>query len=319
MSGLTRSTDPNVLVGSETADDAGVYRLSDDLALIQTVDVITPVVDDPWTFGAVAAANALSDVYAMGGRPITALNVVCFPKSCLPLEVLAEILAGAADKLAEAGAALLGGHTLQDNEPKYGLAVTGVVEPDRFWRNAGAHIGDRILLTKPLGVGIITTAAKNDRAAEDVLARAVASMTTLNRRACELARDCTIHACTDITGFGLLGHLREVADGTGLTVRLRASSVPVLEGARALAEEDLFPGGAYRSREALEGKVLWPEDLDEPGRLLLCDPQTSGGLALCVAPDEAEDLLRRLRDAGLPAEEVGDIGPRGPYAIEVLR
>lgn len=300
-----------------TADDAGVYRLSPELALVLTVDIITPVVDDPYTFGAVAAANSVSDVYAMGGRPVCALNVVCFPRDCLPLEVLHAILSGAADKLAEAGIPIIGGHTIDDKEPKFGLAITGTVHPERVWTNAGARPGDSLILTKPLGVGVITTAAKNDKSAPAVLDGAIGSMTTLNRAAAEVAAAYDVHACTDVTGFGLLGHLREIVAASGVSATVWAVRVPLLPGARELAEEDLFPGGAYRTRESLEGVVRWREGLAQSEELLLCDPQTSGGLLLSVAGASVEALLHGLSERGIAAARVGEITAPGADAITV--
>jgi selenide, water dikinase len=300
-----------------TADDAGVYRLSPELALVQTVDIITPVVDDAYTFGAVAAANSVSDVYAMGGRPVCALNVACFPRGCLPLEVLHAILSGAAEKLAEARVPIIGGHTIDDQEPKFGLAVTGTVHPERIWTNAGAQPGDCLVLTKPLGVGVITTAAKNDKAAHSVLEGAIASMITLNRLAAEVAATVTVHACTDVTGFGLLGHLREIAQASGVSATVWASSVPLLAGARELAEEDLFPGGAYRNRESLEGIAHWQAGFSQAEELLLCDPQTSGGLLLSLPPAGLDALLEGLSERGIRAARVGEVTDRSAGAITV--
>ncbi len=308
-----------MLVGAGTADDAGVYRLSPELALVQTVDIITPVVDEPRAYGAIAAANSISDIYAMGATPLCALNVVCFPSDCLPLDVLAEILEGAAAVQEQAGIPTIGGHTIRDQEPKFGLCVTGTARPDRVWTNAGARAGDRLVLTKPLGVGVITTAAMSDKAPAEVLAAAIASMATLNRHAAEAAKGFPIHACTDVTGFGLLGHLREMVDGAGVSVRLHAARVPVLPGARELAEADLFPGGAYRNRESVEAVTAWPDGLTAAEALLLCDPQTSGGLLFSVSPDAADALVASLDSHGVSAWEIGEVAARGPEAIEVLR
>jgi len=318
LSGLPQTTDPNVLVGTATADDCGVYRLSAETALVQTVDIITPVVDDPYTFGAVAAANAVSDVYAMGARPLYALNVVCFPKGRLPLEVLCEILRGGADKMLEAGAPVIGGHSLADEEPKYGLTVTGIVRPDRILTNAGACPGDALVITKPLGSGLITTAAKNDKAPPEVLERAVLVMTTLNRAAAAVAERFPVNACTDVTGFGLLGHLREVAAGSGVRARVRVGSVPFIDGVEELAPRDLFPGGAYRNQASLGNLVKWPESLPEHRRMMLCDPQTSGGLLLALPEAACAGLLAALAEAGVTAAAIGEVLGSGAGEIEVV-
>lgn len=318
LSGLPPITDPNVLVGTNTADDAGVYRLDDATALVQTVDFITPVVDDPYTYGAIAAANSISDIYAMGAKPLFALNVVAFPKACLDLAILAEILRGGAEKLAEASVPIIGGHSIDDKEPKYGLAVTGIVHPGRILTNAGARVGDAVLLTKPLGSGIITTAAKNDQATPEAIAEAIRWMTTLNGAAAQAAGEFAVHACTDVTGFGLLGHLGEIAEASGVGARVRFGRVPLMAGAKDLAERDLFPGGTYRNQASLKGRLRNLADLAEPELLLLCDAQTSGGLLLCCDGAAAPELLARLHGLAVPAECIGEItgGPSG--CIEVL-
>jgi len=310
--------DPNVLVGTATADDCGVYRLSAETALVQTVDIITPVVDDPYTFGAVAAANAVSDIYAMGARPLYALNVVCFPRDRLPLEVLCDILRGGAEKMLEAGAPVIGGHTLSDDEPKYGLTVTGVVRPEKVLTNAGARPGDALVLTKPLGSGLITTAAKNDKAPLEVLERAVRVMTTLNRAAAEVTERFPVSACTDVTGFGLLGHLREMAAASGVRAIVRAGSVPFIDGVEELAVHDLFPGGAYRNQASLGSLVKWPDSLPGHRRMLLCDPQTSGGLLFALPAAACAGLLAALADAGVAAAAIGDLPGIGAGEIEVV-
>lgn len=306
-----------MLVGAATADDACVYRLNEHEALVETVDFITPIVDDPYTYGAIAAANSVSDIYAMGARPLFALNVVAFPKACLGLSILSEILRGGAEKLAEAGIPVIGGHSIDDQEPKYGLVVTGTVHPDRVLTNAGARPGDWLILTKPLGSGIITTAAKNDKASPEVLDGAVRWMTTLNRQAAEIAAAYPIHACTDVTGFGLLGHLGEVALASGVAAQVRGGQVPLMAGAAALAEQDLFPGGTYRNYASLEGRLGNAGNLPEPAMLLLCDAQTSGGLILACDPAAGPELLDVLQDAGVPAAWIGELieGPTGRIEV----
>ncbi len=314
---MPQIADPNVLVGSSTADDAGVYRLSADLAIVQTVDFITPVVDDPRAFGMIAAANSVSDVYAMGAKPVCALNVVAFPQGCLPLSVLQDILRGGMAKMSEAEAPVIGGHTIDDKEPKYGLAVTGVVHPDRILRNAGARPGDRLILTKPIGSGVITTAAKNDEAPASALDAAIAVMTTLNRSAAETAARFAVHACTDVTGFGLLGHLREMVAASGVNARVRAADVPVIDGAEDAARADSFPGGSRRNKLAVADAVRWSDDLEEWQRLLLCDAQTSGGLLLSVTESDAEPLLDALLGRGVDAAEIGEVTGAGAGGVVV--
>jgi selenide,water dikinase len=316
---LPRVSHPDLLVGIETSDDAGVFRLAPDLALVSTVDFFTPIVDDPTTFGSIAAANALSDVYAMGGRPLTVLNIACFPQSGLPMEILGEILAGGAAKAAEAGALVVGGHTVADDEIKYGMAVTGVVHPDRITRNAGARPGDRLVLTKALGTGIVTTAAKHDRAPADVLAAAIDSMTTLNAAAADVAAQFEVHACTDVTGFSLLGHGYEMASASTVTLRLEASALPLLPGARDLAALGEITGGCKRNRRYLADKVRLaatvPADLIE----VAFDPQTSGGLLIAVPEAQAVALRDALRARGIAgAAIVGTAVPRtGAAAVEL--
>jgi selenide,water dikinase len=308
LSRLPKVTDPNVLVGSASADDAAVYRLDDERALVLTTDFFTPIVDDPYDFGAVAATNALSDVYAMGGRPLTALNLVGFPDDTLEVEVLGEILRGGADKAKEAGIDIVGGHTIKSDEPIYGLAVTGIVHPDRIISNAGGKIGDRLILTKPLGTGIITTAAKNDEDRLGAIAVAIEVMTTLNRAAAEAMATVDAHACTDITGFGLLGHLRNIGAASGCRAVIDLSQVPVVEAARTYAHEGIAPGGTHANWRFLADWVTWPEDLAKAEQLLLCDAQTSGGLLIAVAAGDADALVAALGDAGVAtAAVVGEL------------
>ncbi len=274
-----------------------MYRLAPDLALVQTVDFITPLVDDPYQFGQIAATNAISDIYAMGGRPILALNVVAFPTDALPMAVLAEILRGGADKAAEADVRIIGGHSVDDREPKYGLAVTGVVHPDRVLRNSTARPGDRLILTKPLGMGIISTAIKRDLADAALIDRAVRLMTTLNRDAAAAAVEVGVDAATDITGFGLLGHLREMTEGSGYGARLSFDRIPILDGVHALAAQGIVPGGSQRNLAYVETAVSFDPRLDPTQRLLLADAQTSGGLLLAVPADRVDGPARRLAGA----------------------
>jgi selenide,water dikinase len=304
-------------VGASTADDAAVYRLGDDLALVQTVDVFTPVVDDPYHYGAISAANALSDVYAMGGRPILALNIVGFPRSRLPMTVLTEILRGGQDKAREAGVLIAGGHSIDDPEPKYGLAVTGIVHPDRVVRNVGARPGDQLVLTKPLGIGVITTGIKQEKTSPAAAAEAIALMERLNRDAAEAMLEVGVHAATDVTGFGLLGHLYEMTSGSRVRAEVWARRVPVLEEARALVRRGAVAGGTARNCEYLTARVEFGS-LDEGERLLLCDAQTSGGLLIAVPPERADRLLDELRRRGVDAAcDIGEVVAGAPGRIEV--
>ena len=305
MGKLPKFSDPMLLVGTETSDDAAVYKINDDLAMIQTVDFFTPVVDDPYLFGQIAAANALSDVYAMGGEPKVALNLAAFP-DCLDIEILGEILKGGADKVIEAGAVLAGGHTISDNEPKYGLCVSGFVNPKLMWKNYGAEAGDVLILTKPLGTGILSTAIKGELAAENEIEAAVKNMTYLNRYARDIAAGFTIHSCTDITGFGIAGHAMEMAKGSAKTLVLDTGSLPVLKGVQAYTEMGLISAGAYRNRAYLERDIesqlsgIWLEDL-------VYDPQTSGGLLLAVSREDAHELLKKLNTLELPSVMIGEV------------
>jgi selenide,water dikinase len=296
-----------VLVGFERSDDAGVYRLTDELALVQTVDFFTPVVDDPYQFGLVAAANSLSDVYAMGGRPLCAMNIVTFPAGKLPLDVLRETLRGGLDKLKEAGVALVGGHSVTDTELKYGLSVTGVVHPDRIWTNAGARAGDRLVLTKPLGTGIVNTAIKAGQAGAAAIDEVVASMSRLNRDAASVAARFGVRACTDVTGFGLVGHADEMIRGTGLGLRIETAALPFFAEARAHAAIGLLPAGLHRNREHWKEKLQVAAGLDPFMVDLVCDPQTSGGLLIAVDPTVADDLVTALRDVDAPAAAIGEL------------
>jgi selenide, water dikinase len=305
---LTLHTSPNLLVGLGVPDDAVVYQLADDLALVQTVDFFPPIVDDPYTFGAIAAANALSDVYAMGARPILALAVAAFPED-LPPAVIAAILQGGADKVAEAGAVVAGGHTVVDKEPKYGLCVTGLVHPARVTPKIGARPGDRLLLTKPLGTGVLSTAHKHGVVREDELAAAVASMLRLNRRAAELAAEVGVHGATDITGFGLLGHAAELARNSGVGLVLNATNVPLLPGALEHARAGVLPGGLGRNREffVADEYVTVAAGLDEALANLLFDPQTSGGMLFVLPAEAARALLERMHEDGESCWEIGEV------------
>lgn len=296
--------DPNLLVGLDTSDDAGVYKLSDELALVQTVDFFTPIVDDPYSFGQVAAANAISDIYAMGGKPLTALNIVAFPIKKLDKSVLTEILRGAGDKMKEAGVTLVGGHSIDDNEPKFGLAVTGLVHPAKVKTNAGAKPGDKLILTKPIGVGILTTSIKKDMLTDEEVRRVTQVMATLNKIAAETMEPYDVHGCTDVTGFGLLGHAMEMARGSGVGITVYASRVPFLPRVRELAEAGFVPGGTKNNYAHLEGAVVFPDAIDQIGQWMLCDAVTSGGLLIAVAAEQAEALLADLHKAGVEAAAI---------------
>ena len=293
-----------VLVGTGTADDAGVYRISDELALIQTVDFFTPIVDDPYDFGRIAAANALSDIYAMGGVPKTAMNVVCFPIQKLGKEVLAAILAGGAAKVKEAGAVLLGGHSVEDEELKYGLSVTGFVHPERILTNQGLRPGDCLLLTKPLGTGIINTAIKGGLASRATIASITEQMAELNSRAATVMARFPVSACTDVTGFGLLGHLAEMISNTTSAVTLQVADIPILQEAQEFASMGFVPVGAHRNREFREHQVTLPEGFSPVMRDILFDPQTSGGLLIGCPEKEAGSLLSQLHEAGITAAAI---------------
>lgn len=306
-----------MLVGTETGDDAAVYRLNDHTALILTVDFFTPITDDPYEFGSIAAANSLSDVYAMGGKPLLALNVVGFPAE-LARDMLGDVLRGGYDKAAEAGCLIVGGHTVDDPEPKYGLSVVGVVEPGKEVSNAGAKPGDLLVLTKPLGTGIITTAGKQGTAPAEVLKGAVKIMATLNKNAAEAMTAVGVNACTDITGFGLMGHLRSMVRGSRVGARIDFGKVPVLPGAWDLLEQGTVPGGTHRNLHAVMDDTKWRPELTEQQQLLLCDAQTSGGLLISVPRGKVDALLSRLEDLGVsPAVVVGEItdGPQGRMEV----
>lgn len=315
---LPAISDPNVLVGSSTADDAAIYKLDDERALVLTTDFFTPIVDSPYDFGAVAAANALSDVYAMGGTPLTALNLVGFPVDLDP-EILAEILRGGAEKAKEAGIDLVGGHTIKAEEPIYGLAVTGMVHPNRVVTNAGGRPGDKLVLTKPIGLGIVTTASKNDKDELGGIDRAIELMTTLNKGAADAMNAVGVKAATDVTGFGLLGHLRNVVAASGCRARIDAQAIPVLDIARTYAHAGIAPGGTHANWRFLNESVTYADGFAKEEQLILCDAQTSGGLLIAVEPDRCDALLDALRAAGTPcADVVGELESGSPGTIRVV-
>lgn len=309
--------DPRALVGHSTRDDAAVYALDDESAVVETIDFFTPVVDDPYWFGRIAAANAFSDIWAMGARPLFALNVVAWPVKTLSMEILGEVLRGGADAARLAGAPILGGHSIDDPEPKYGMAVTGLVHPERVLRNVGARPGDRLLLTKPLGSGIVATAVKRGIAPAALVDRAVEVMAALNRAAGEaLAASGAVHALTDVTGFGLLGHAWEMAEGSGVALRLRAASVPLLPEVLDLAARDVLPGGSKANLAWVRPNLRFDDRLDPALLHVLADAQTNGGLLAAVDPDRAAAVLTALREVGVEAAEVGEVIP-GPARIEI--
>jgi selenide,water dikinase len=305
---FTMAKYPNLLVGLEVSDDAAVYKVSDDVAVIQTLDFFTPVVDDPYTYGAIAAANALSDVYAMGGTVVLVLNIACMP-SDLPADVIAEILRGGADKVREAGGAVAGGHTIDDREPKYGMAVMGLVHPQHVATKSGACPGDALLLTKPLGTGIITTAAKGDVAEKEHLQAAIDSMLQLNRIGAEIVPRFGLEALTDITGFALLGHAWEMAEHSHVCLRFHTERLPLLPGALSYAERSLFPGGSQRNREYYGPWVHSAPSVSEELLMLLFTPETSGGLLICVPPTQLQAVLSFLRSRGQAHWIVGEVEP----------
>jgi selenide,water dikinase len=337
---LARQHDPNVLVGFDYADDAGVYRLDDSTALVQTVDFFTPIVDDPYIFGQIAATNSLSDVYAMGGRPITALALVCFPDKA-DVEILERILAGGLSKMVEAGCTVIGGHSIRDEETKFGYAVTGIMHPARVLKNGGAQVGDRLLLTKALGTGVISTAIKKGTAKQEWIDAAVRSMTTLNRAAADVIAlfkphqpgpRFQVHSLTDVTGFGLIGHAREMAVASEVSMMIHANAVKALPGALECIAAGNIPGGLKANRDFAECAVRYEEDtyhgdtetrrqnnseVSEELKTLLFDPQTAGGLLISVAANDAGELISALRDAGVDAVEIGEVREKGDARIFV--
>lgn len=324
MTGLFGEADPNLIVGPETSDDAGVFRIGEECALVETTDIITPLVDDPFLFGAIAASNALSDVFAMGGRPVTAMNLMFFPQCSIPPAVLREILAGGAAKIREAGACLVGGHTVEDDELKYGLAVTGIVHPERVVRNSTSRPGDLLILTKPVGTGIVSTGIKAEMIEDSVIDEACRWMTTLNSVAARIMTECGAHACTDITGFGLIGHATEMARGAGVTLALDRNAIPVMGGIDELVNLGLIPAGCYRNRDFYSrflkdarvghgGETSGPADDLIP----LFDPQTSGGLLIALPPESAAVFLRLAKESGCFAVTIGEVTEDRGYAVEI--
>lgn len=304
MDGLDITTDPHVITGMAGAEDAGVYQLSEGMALVQTLDFFTPIVDDPRDFGRIAAANSLSDVWAMGGRPITAMNIVCFPPE-LGMDVLHEILAGGLDILREAGVALVGGHSIKDKEPKYGLSVTGLVDPAKLMTNDGLRPGDRLVLTKPVGTGVISTALKQGKAGAASVDASMTAMKTLNRAAAEIATRHGLRAATDVTGFGLLGHLCEMLEASGCAAHMDAAAVPLLPGALDAARAGLVPGGSKANQTFFGGLVAFDPAVSEPLQALLFDAQTSGGLVLAVPDGKLADVIAQAEASCLAAAEIG--------------
>ncbi len=310
--------DPNLLVGLERADDAGVYKLSDDLAIIQTIDFITPIVDDPYTFGQIAAANALSDVYAMGGRPLTAMNVVCFPIKSQDISVLGEILRGGLSKMQEARVTLVGGHSVEDDELKYGLSVTGVVHPLKIITKDGAQVGDKLILTKPLGTGLVSTAVKGGLAEKETMDRVAGVMSVLNKMASELMLEAGCHACTDITGFGLLGHASGMIEDSPLGLEIHVASIPLFPEAKDFAQMGLVPAGTYRNREFRTDMIEMTSEISDEMLNILFDPQTSGGLLIAVPGKDAEALLQNLHRHGInEAAIIGEVlaEPKGRIIV----
>ncbi len=313
---LPQTEDPDLLIGLNTADDAGVYRLTDDVALIQTVDFFTPIVNDPYVYGQIAAANALSDVYAMGGRPLTVLNILAVPADLVDPEMAAEILRGGQDKVSEAGAVVVGGHSVDDAEPKYGLSVTGTVHPGRIVSNAGACAGDRLVLTKPLGTGLMADAFMDGQLSEEAMGLAVVWMVQLNRDASECMVKQGAHACTDVTGFGLMGHALEMAAASNVGLRFHVSKIPSIEGALEVAQERQG-GGLRRNRLTFEPRTESDPDVSEPQRRLLFDPQTSGGLLISIGASRAEGLMAALGEREVDARIVGDVVADHPGNVRV--
>ncbi len=321
MCQLPTFSHPDLLVGIESGDDAAVYKVSKDLAIVTTVDFFPPIVDDPFTFGEISAANALSDVYAMGAKPLFAMNIMSFPED-IPKEIMYSILAGGAAKVKEAGVLIVGGHTVKDKEPKYGLSVTGVVKPGFQITNIGANIGDVLILTKPIGTGVITTAAKLERVDRNVIANAINIMQTLNDKSSEAMISVGVNACTDITGFGLLGHLNRMVKESNVSAKISLQNVPVLDGTLELINKNIVPGGTSNNLKVTNEFVKWEHNIDESSKLLLCDAQTSGGLLISVPHNKANKLLTKLDHLGVStASVIGEIVPLDDlsnFSIEVI-
>nr|WP_281280576.1 selenide, water dikinase SelD [Salibacterium salarium] len=313
-----REKDPNLLVGMDTSDDGGVYKLTDDIALVQSVDYFTPIVDDAYMFGQIAAANALSDIYAMGGKPTTVLNIVGFPIKELPDEILAGMMKGSSDKVHEAEATIVGGHSIDDQEPKYGLAATGIVHPENVWANKGAVEGDVLVLTKPLGVGIMTTAIKQNALTTEQIGAVTSVMAELNKTAAESLASYQPHAVTDVTGFGLLGHGFEMAEASNVTFTFDSEKIPVLDGARTLAEEGIIPGGSKANASYLAGSIKRDSNVTELTEKILCDAITSGGLLVAMKESEAEDYVRDMHAKGkTDTAIIGHVENRNTHTIHI--
>ena len=319
MKDLPVNSHPNLIVGIETSDDAGVYKLGDDAALVQTLDFFTPIVNDPYHFGRIAAANALSDVYAMGGRPLTAMNIVCFPITDMSKEILKEILRGGLEKIHEAGAVLVGGHSVDDQELKYGLSVTGIVHPDKILTNKGARVGDKLILTKPIGTGIIATAVKGKLASQKASDTMIEVTSTLNDRASQIMLKYDTHACTDVTGYGLGGHVLEMARASHVEIAIHTESIPIIPEAKEYALMGLIPAGSYATKHFCEHSVEIRPEIETIFMDLVFDPQTSGGLVLSVAAHQRDTCLHELRANGVqPAEIIGEVvgpHPKGKLLI----
>lgn len=306
-----------LLVGSESSDDGGIFQLTDELAMVQTVDYFTPIVDDPFQFGQIAAANALSDVYAMGGTPKTVLNIVGFPIKKLGGKMLADILSGAQSKVVEAGAVTVGGHSIDDQEPKFGLSVTGIVHPKKYWTNKGAQEGDILVLTKPLGVGIMTTGIKRQVVTQDQEKSVIQVMSMLNKTAAEVLHGFSPNAVTDVTGFGLMGHAYEMAKGSNLSLEFSYSSIPLLEGTKKLAEQGVIPGGSKANHKWLEEKVKYDTNLTQEDQWILCDAITSGGLLISLPAIQGENYIEELRQHSMEASIIGRVRPKQEWSISV--
>lgn len=318
LSHLPRQHDEKLLVGFETGDDAGVYLISEHQALVQTVDFFTPIVDDPFVFGQVSAANSLSDVYAMGGKPLTSLTIVGFPRTGLDFAILEQILAGGLNKMEEAGCTVVGGHSLGDEEIKFGYAVTGLIDPQRVYRNIGACVGDRLVLTKPLGTGVISTAVKNQAAREEYVEASIRWMTLLNRTASEVLEAYEPHAVTDVTGFGLLGHARQMAQRSDATLEFDHTKVPAIPGALECIRAKMIPGGLVNNQRFLEQLVDFSAGVPEDFQQLLFDPQTSGGLLIASSPQETDRLLDDMSGRGIPAVEIGVVVEKRERPLRVI-
>jgi len=310
---------PKVLVGTDTSDDAAVYKINDKQAVVQTLDFFTPIVDEPYHFGAIAATNALSDIYAMGAQPVFALNIVAFPSKRLPLTVLEEILRGARDKTGEAGIPVLGGHTVRDTEPKFGLVVTGLIDSEKILKNQGAKAGDHLILTKPIGLGIISTATKRGLTSRDTRDKVIGIMSTLNNTSASIIRKYDVHACTDVTGFGLMGHLREMILNTNVGAEVHFGKVPFIEEAVEFAQAGIIPGGTINNHEFVSPQIDWDISISQTEQYLICDAQTSGGLLIAVSPEDAESVMKEMKTAGIDAADIGRVTDEIPSVIKVTR